>query len=450
MSSEISSFADDVVIGLRHVSKTFEMYDKPRHRLQQMLFGKFKTYYKEFKALDDINFEVKCGECVGLIGRNGAGKSTILQIITGTLQPTSGEVYIKPGLRIAALLELGSGFNPEFTGRENVFLNASILGFTEEETKKMLPQVEAFADIGEFIDQPVKTYSSGMMVRLAFSVQVMLQPDILIVDEALAVGDAMFQQKCFQRIRKLRDNGTTILFVSHSHVMIQTICNKVVYMTHGRVDSVGDTATITERYFRAAVQDNVEMEQAMRAELLTMDHNCTQLVKNGKFPFRVNPKIDAYDFDRVKNPKVEITSVDIYDNDNKQCAFCQVFDTITIAVSFQVHEDFPAGLYVGLCCKNDQNMTVFLLTMMYLNQTLPELKTGERYVATFRMKVTCIPRKYFLTTSVRGAQGEAEYFIDDITQSATLDVIPRNHDDLNRFSSGYVAVEDTKIELQKI
>lgn len=239
MSSDVNTndcvFDDDVIIGVRNVTKVFEMYDKPRHRLQQMMFGRFKTYYKEFKALDDVSFEIRRGECVGLIGRNGSGKSTILQIITGTLQATDGEVYIKPGLRIAALLELGSGFNPEFTGRENVYLNASILGFTKEETEKMFPAIEEFAEIGEFIDQPVKTYSSGMMVRLAFSVQIMTNPDILIIDEALAVGDAKFQEKCLSAMGKIfKERNCTVLFVSHSQQQVQQLCNRSILLKRGK------------------------------------------------------------------------------------------------------------------------------------------------------------------------------------------------------------------------
>ena len=253
MSSDVNTnneaFDDDVIIGVRHVTKVFEMYDKPRHRLQQMMFGKFKKYYKEFKALDDVSFEVRRGECVGLIGRNGSGKSTILQIITGTLQPTDGEVYIKPGLRIAALLELGSGFNPEFTGRENVYLNASILGFTKEETEAMFPAIEEFAEIGEFIDQPVKTYSSGMMVRLAFSVQIMTNPDILIIDEALAVGDVRFQEKCLSAMSKIfKDKNCTVLFVSHSQQQVQQLCNRSILLKNGKKMYDGEVETAFHTY----------------------------------------------------------------------------------------------------------------------------------------------------------------------------------------------------------
>ena len=239
--------SDDVVLRIRHISKRFEIYDKPRHRLQQMLFGRWKTYFREFWALRDIDFEVKKGECVGIIGRNGAGKSTLLQIVTGTLQPTEGTVEHHG--RIAALLELGSGFNPEFTGRENVYMNAAILGLTKAETDARYDDIVAFADIGEFIDQPVKTYSSGMMVRLAFAVNAFVDPDILIVDEALAVGDAMFQQKCMRFIRKFKEEHT-ILFVSHDTGAVVNLCDRAVLLDGGQVKMIGSPKEVSERYLK--------------------------------------------------------------------------------------------------------------------------------------------------------------------------------------------------------
>ena len=249
MSSDVQN--NDVVIRVDHVSKCFEMYEKPRHRLQQMLFGKMlhKRWYKEFWALKDVSFEIHRGECVGIIGRNGSGKSTILQIITGTLPATGGSVTIKPGLRIAALLELGSGFNPEFTGRENVYMNASILGLSHAETEKHFAEIEAFADIGEFIDQPVKTYSSGMLVRLAFAVQIMVKPDILIVDEALAVGDAVFQKKCLDAMSKLfKEKHCTVLFVSHSQHQVQAICDRAILLQKGSKIFDGEVESSFQAY----------------------------------------------------------------------------------------------------------------------------------------------------------------------------------------------------------
>ena len=249
--------SDEVVLRIRHISKRFEIYDKPRHRLQQMLFGRWKTYYHEFRALSDINLEVRKGECVGIIGPNGAGKSTLLQIMTGTLQPTEGTVE-RHG-RIAALLELGSGFNPEFTGRENVYMNAAILGLTKKETDEKYQDIVDFADIGEFIDQPVKTYSSGMIVRLAFAVNAFVDPDVLIVDEALAVGDAFFQQKCMRFIRKFKENHT-ILFVSHDTAAVVNLCDRGVLLENGQVKMIGSPKEVTEQYLKVLYSDNQEVE----------------------------------------------------------------------------------------------------------------------------------------------------------------------------------------------
>lgn len=203
------SCSDNVAICIDGVSKYFEIYEKPAHRLLQMIFRGHRQYYRPFWALHDISFEVKRGECVGIIGRNGAGKSTLLQIITGTLTPSAGKVHIKG--RVAALLELGSGFNPEFTGRENVYLNASILGLTNKEIDARYDDIVAFADIGEFIDQPIKSYSSGMVVRLAFAVVAHVDADVLIVDEALSVGDAFFTQKCMRFLRRFMKDNTVLL-----------------------------------------------------------------------------------------------------------------------------------------------------------------------------------------------------------------------------------------------
>ncbi|NLU19001.1 MAG: ABC transporter ATP-binding protein [Serratia liquefaciens] len=231
--------SDNVVISIQDIKKCFYVYNNPHDRLKQFILPKVRNafgfdsadYYKEFWALKGISFEVNKGETVGLIGKNGSGKSTLLQIICGTLTATSGSIETKG--RIAALLELGSGFNPEFTGLENIYLNAAILGLSKEETDRKFDAIAAFADIGEFINQPVKTYSSGMVVRLAFAVQAQVEPDILIVDEALAVGDAKFQAKWFERLRQLKNNGTSILLVTHSGEQIVTHCDRAILLNSG-------------------------------------------------------------------------------------------------------------------------------------------------------------------------------------------------------------------------
>ena len=239
-------YSDDIAIRVNNISKYFEIYDKPSHRLLQMLYRGRKQFFKPYWALRDISFEVKRGECVGIIGRNGAGKSTLLQIVTGTLAPSSGSVELNG--RVAALLELGSGFNPEFTGRENVYLNAALLGLSKEETDAKYQEILQFADIGDFVDQPVKTYSSGMVVRLAFAVQVMVEPEILIVDEALAVGDIRFQKKCFQYMEKLCDQGTTLFLVTHDLEQVKKFCSYVYWLEGGMLREHGIPREVTENY----------------------------------------------------------------------------------------------------------------------------------------------------------------------------------------------------------
>lgn len=239
MSSEFS-------IEVEKLSKCYQIYDKPHDRLLQMLPFAGQQRFREFWALKEVSFRVRKGEALGIIGRNGSGKSTLLQLICRTLRATSGQVLTRG--KIAALLELGSGFNPEFTGRENVYLNGALLGLGREEIDARFDEIADFANIGDFIDQPTKTYSSGMLVRLAFSVSVCVDPDILIVDEALAVGDASFQFKCLARLEALADKGTTLLFVSHDMSMVKRFCNTAIYLAEGTLKASGFPETISEMY----------------------------------------------------------------------------------------------------------------------------------------------------------------------------------------------------------
>ena len=251
---------DEVVISAKGLSKCYPIYNQPKDRLKQYFLPRLrntlgfqeKKYFKEFWALNDINFEIKRGDTVGIIGRNGAGKSTLLQVLCGTLTPTGGE-YVSKG-RVAALLELGSGFNPEFSGRENVYLNASILGLSRAQIDERFDSIAAFADIGEFIEQPVKTYSSGMYVRLAFAVIAHVDADILVVDEALAVGDAIFTQKCMRYIRKFQERGT-LLFVSHDVASVTNLCKSAIWLEKGRVRQQGSAKVVCDEYLQYTFQE---------------------------------------------------------------------------------------------------------------------------------------------------------------------------------------------------
>jgi lipopolysaccharide transport system ATP-binding protein len=233
-------------IVVRGVGKCYEIYARPLDRLKQTLYRGRRRFYREFWALQDASLEIEAGEAIGIVGRNGSGKSTLLQIIAGTLRPSTGDVTVRG--RVHALLELGSGFNPEFTGRENVYLNGAVLGLSRRQIDAKFDEIAAFADIGEFLDQPIKTYSTGMVVRLAFAVQVQLEPNILIVDEALSVGDMAFQQKCMSCVRRLLDNGTTFLFVSHDPYAIRTLCRRALWLDRGRVAGLGSANEVTEAY----------------------------------------------------------------------------------------------------------------------------------------------------------------------------------------------------------
>jgi lipopolysaccharide transport system ATP-binding protein len=235
-------------LSVRNLSKVYHIYEKPSDRLRQFLYGQRRTFYKEFWALQDISLEIGRGEAVGVVGRNGGGKSTLLQLIAGTLSPTSGEVGFEG--RCAALLELGSGFNPDFTGRENVRLNASILGMSEVEIDQAFDAIHDFSEIGDSLEQPVKTYSSGMLLRLAFAVQIHARPDVLIVDEALAVGDMAFQRKCIARIEAFVAGGGVLLFVSHDLETVRRLCSEAIYLEHGLLRAKGPAKTVCDLYER--------------------------------------------------------------------------------------------------------------------------------------------------------------------------------------------------------
>lgn len=263
--------SNDIAIRVTNLSKRYEIYANPRDRLKQFVLPRLqrqakqppKQYFREFWALKDVSFEVKKGETVGIIGRNGSGKSTLLQMICGTLHPTSGSIQTHG--RIAALLELGSGFNPEFTGRENVYLNASVLGLSNEEIDERFADIVSFADIGEFIEQPVKTYSSGMMVRLAFAVIAHVNADILVVDEALAVGDAFFTQKCMRFLRNFMKTGT-VLFVSHDTGAVVNLCSKAVLLNRGQVTEMGTPKNVIEHYLATVYESSQEVDGVIAAK----------------------------------------------------------------------------------------------------------------------------------------------------------------------------------------
>ncbi len=284
--------SEEIIIDLKHITKTFKLYNKHTDRVKEAFHPFKKKYHTKFNALTDISLQINKGETLGIIGKNGSGKSTLLQIICQILTATSGNVHVKG--RISALLELGAGFNPEFTGRENVYLNASILGLKKTEIDSCFDKIAAFADIGQFIDQPVKSYSSGMYIRLAFAVAINVNPDILIVDEALSVGDTLFQVKCFEKFREFQNNGVTILFVTHSLDLITRYCDRAFLLNKGKLHSEGKPKQIVDNYNRLLVDSSKNPVSERPSETETSSGNANTTPLKWERMFQHNPNENRY------------------------------------------------------------------------------------------------------------------------------------------------------------
>lgn len=322
-----------------------------KSRLRDHIETSARKTYRDFYALKNISFVVRRGEAVGIIGRNGSGKSTLLQIIAGTLTPTTGRVIVRG--RVAALLELGSGFNPEFTGRENVYMNAAILGLSRKEIDTVLEDILAFADIGSFIDQPIKTYSSGMIVRLAFAVQVQVNPDILIVDEALSVGDALFQKRCYQRIEQLRSENTTVLFVSHDQESVRTITGRAVFLNHGVIRSIGSSSEVVLDYRRFLHEEERTYFEAVTQHLKQRAAEKRSGVPAATDEVSLNRKDLGFgDLD------AEIVATEILDFNGSPSSYFAPGDQIRVRVRYRFHKDC-SHLSFGFRLRNREGVKVY-------------------------------------------------------------------------------------------
>lgn len=369
--------SSDVVISVRNVGKMYRIYDRPQDRLKQMLWRGRRLYGHEFWALRDVSFDVHKGEMFGLIGRNGSGKSTLLQIIAGTLAPTEGEVQVQG--RVAALLELGSGFNPEFTGRQNVFLNGAILGITQAEMQRRFDEIAAFADIGNFIDQPVKLYSSGMTVRLAFAVQACIEPDILIVDEALAVGDIFFQQKCYRRLETLLDRGTTVLFVSHAHTVIKQYCRNAMLLSAGRAVFHGPAGDAVGHYLLA------DQPGPARPASLAEPHQPLAARGHMRWPSAPEAFLDISNAAPVTNGWARCLGVALCDIQGRPARVFEQGETASFFYAFEIlHDiDVPIG---GLEIQNNSAITVHGKNSLQYDYDMPS-PVAKGTVVRFRQDV---------------------------------------------------------------
>jgi len=380
--------SSDIAIRVKNVCKHYQIYDKPQDRLKQTLWRGKKQFYKEFKALDDISFEVKKGETVGIIGRNGSGKSTLLQIICGTLAPTSGTVEVNG--RVAALLELGAGFNPEFTGKENVYMNATILGLSKEKIDAKYDEIVSFADIGNFIEQPVKTYSSGMFVRLAFAVVVHVDADILIVDEALSVGDAFFTQKCMVQIQKLIESGVTLLFVSHDSNTVKSLCSSAVLLDHGVITSKGETNTVVEQYYGDSVRKQRDISELSTNSSQAINHAAitASLYKNEKFLQRAK-------FQRLQNGKAEFINVQLLDENRHEVDQVNFGQPVILRMVVRVNSALPLlGLAYHIRDRNGFDLVY-----------------SDTGIEKNHMNNTHIGSSYFIDWTFKVALREGEYTI---------------------------------------
>jgi lipopolysaccharide transport system ATP-binding protein len=391
--------SSEIAIKVENLSKCYQIYDRPRDRLLQMLARGRRQYFREFWALNDVSFEIAKGETVGIIGRNGSGKSTLLQLICGTLNPTSGS--IRTHGRIAALLELGSGFNPDFTGRENVYLNAAVLGLSKEEVDARFDVIAAFADIGEFIEQPVKAYSSGMMVRLAFAVIAHVDADILVVDEALAVGDAFFTQKCMRHLRKFQKNGGTLLFVSHDTGAVTNLCSSAVLLSRGKIDAIGSPKEISEYYLSTLYKSRQEVSGTSierqkqdsikanrREEYRDMRESLinSSTLRNDIEIFQFNPENSAFG-----TGEATIQAVRLLDSDGKHLSWIVGGEDVILEIECLANKDIFQPI-IGFDLKDRLGQIIFCDNTYLAFQDNPVfIASGRGAVARFEFRLPILP-----------------------------------------------------------
>jgi lipopolysaccharide transport system ATP-binding protein len=411
--------SDQIVIDVKNLSKRYEIYATPRDRLKQLLIpslhrifartvnlfgGNFNfsppQYFREFWALHDASFQIKKGETLGIIGRNGSGKSTLLQIICGTLSQTNGDFVAKG--RISALLELGSGFNPEYTGRENVFLNGQILGLTKKEIEDRYEAIVGFADIGDFIEQPTKVYSSGMIVRLAFSVAVNVDPEILVVDEALAVGDMPFQIKCFERLRNLRESGVTILFVTHSLETVRSFCDRAIYLDSGLTLLLGPANEVCRQYELDCLSDKLKPVQTQPHNTLATSVTSQVLNEFTSNEILQTLKVQSAAFlskDREGSNSVTILSFIIVDED--ECVVESVKPTQKVNAYFllQINQELARDFHLSIQLHDRQGFPLMVVRDSTFERVL-QGQRGDIFVASMPMRLPFMAGQYYCQVGI--------------------------------------------------
>jgi lipopolysaccharide transport system ATP-binding protein len=437
------------IISVRGVGKSFLMYDKPSHRLWQMLFGSRRRFYREHAALVDISFEVPPGQTLGLVGRNGAGKSTLLSMLCETLTPTSGAMAVRG--KVAALLELGAGFNPELTGRENIDLCAQIYGLTESEIDSRRDDIIAFADIGDYIDRPVKTYSSGMFTRLGFSVVAHVDADILIVDEALAVGDAYFVQKCMRFLHAFRKGGGTLVFVSHDMGSVTALCDRVIWLRDGRVHMDGGPKEVAAAYL-ANLYDSAAPDRAPDAFPQVEDVVPVADYHDARSPWlnqtnlrndiKVFPFTTSHDFG-VGGASFRAGA--LLDTERRPLSWVVGGELVTLRLELGLKSDMQR-LLVGFVVKDSKGQPLFgdNTHLSHLSQPVSG-RAGDVFVAEFKFRMPILPAgDYALTVAVSDGDQESHVMHQWIHDAMIL------HSRASSVSAGLVGLPMQSISLQRI
>ena len=384
--------ASHPILEVNELSKAYRMYTKPQDRLKQFLFGRWKQYFKEFDALHPLSFSLDKKECLGVIGRNGSGKSTLLQILAGTLTPTTGHYSLQG--KVSALLELGAGFNPDFTGRENVFLNAAILGLSNQQISAKMSSIEQFAEIGQFIDRPVKTYSSGMYVRLAFSTAIHVEPELLIVDEALSVGDAAFQYKCLQKISQLQEQGMSILFVTHDIGAVKRLCNRAIWLHEGKVVASGNAVDVAHAY-----------EDFTRIQLKPI------MSEMAETPALVEKKV-SLDAAQVRE-HARILSYSLLDaRESEQSSFL-TGSTMRLRIRYQVFTEVPEGIIVGAAILRKDDLYVCALNTK-LDSFQPNNKVGLHEIEVTYEDLALLAGNYYFKAGIFDHTGMVRWDFQDL------------------------------------
>jgi len=417
----MSSDHQPLALVVENLSKCFQIYQHPRDRLLQALYGRRKQLYREFWALQDVSFYLGKGETLGIVGRNGSGKSTLLQLICGTLQPSRGQVNCYG--RIGALLELGSGFNPEFSGLDNVFLTAALLGMQPKEIEAKLDAIIGFADIGIFLDQPVKTYSSGMAIRLAFAIQAFSEPDLLVIDEALAVGDELFQKKCHNHIQSLKQRGTSILLVTHSCPDIILHCDRALWLHQGRMQAIGLPRQITIAYQSLDPKGiaSIEPLSAPAHQPPTSEAATAGSITSQPHSARYDPNIKPISTKTYPAHGAWIDSVKAVDVNGDEINILEPNEPIVIEVQWQ-SQDISVDL--NIICSLHRHDGVTISGQSFVCPATDASTSHARWKVIFQWDGRLWPGVYLLTAAIRECNGARNY-VHRIVDAAALRVLPK-------------------------